>query len=138
MATGHERADGSGRRDKPTSARAYGWMLGGEDNEVIDREFILAVLQGFPECVDIARQNRQFLYRAVRYLARDAGIDQFIDAGSAHRAHRRSHHGPADALPLSLLFNQVALVCGPGRSWVKPLVDHSSCLGKKITTKGFS
>jgi hypothetical protein len=78
---GDGRVDSSGRRDKPTSARAYGWMLGGTDNDEIDREFILAVLQGFPECVDIARQNRQFLYRAVRYLARDAGIGQFIDLG---------------------------------------------------------
>lgn len=67
--------------DKPTSARAYGWMLGGKDNFEIDRQFILATLQGFPECVDIARQNRQFLYRVVRYLVQDAGIGQFIDLG---------------------------------------------------------
>jgi SAM-dependent methyltransferase len=65
----------------PTSARAYGWMLGGKDNFEIDRQFILGTLQGFPECVDIARQNRQFLYRAVRYMVREAGIGQFIDLG---------------------------------------------------------
>ncbi|HEY9412520.1 MAG TPA: SAM-dependent methyltransferase, partial [Jiangellaceae bacterium] len=53
--------------DRPTSARAYGWMLGGRDNFEIDREFILATVREFPECVDIARQNRQFLYRVVRY-----------------------------------------------------------------------
>jgi hypothetical protein len=67
--------------DVPTSARAYGWMLGGKDNYAIDREFILNTLPGFPECVDIARQNRQFLYRAVRYLVEEAGIRQFIDLG---------------------------------------------------------
>lgn len=67
--------------DKPTSARAYGWMLGGKDNYEIDRQFILATLQGFPECVDIARQNRLFLYRAVRLLVHEAGIRQFIDLG---------------------------------------------------------
>ncbi|MFI9507931.1 SAM-dependent methyltransferase [Nocardia sp. NPDC052566] len=67
--------------DKPTSARAYGWMLGGKDNYAIDREIILDVLNGFPECVDIARQNRQFLYRAVRYLVEEAGIQQFLDLG---------------------------------------------------------
>jgi S-adenosyl methyltransferase len=67
--------------DVPTSARAYSWMLGGKENFAVDREFILATLEGFPECVDIARQNRQFLYRVVRYLVQDAGIDQFIDLG---------------------------------------------------------
>ncbi|MBH5334695.1 SAM-dependent methyltransferase [Streptomyces pactum] len=67
--------------DKPTSARAYGWMLGGKDNYAIDREFLMRTLPHFPECVDIARQNRQFLFRAVRYLAREAGIRQFIDMG---------------------------------------------------------
>lgn len=67
--------------DKPTSARAYGWMLGGKDNYEVDRNSILTVVQEFPGCVDIARQNRQFLYRAVRYLVRDAGITQFIDMG---------------------------------------------------------
>nr|WP_235877861.1 SAM-dependent methyltransferase [Saccharopolyspora karakumensis] len=34
-----------------------------------------------PECVDIARQNRRFLYRAVRYLVQEAGISQFLDMG---------------------------------------------------------
>lgn len=67
--------------DKPTSARAYGWMLGGKDNYAIDRDFLLGTLPNFPECVDIARQNRQFLFRAVRYLAQEAGIRQFIDMG---------------------------------------------------------
>ena len=67
--------------DIPTSARAYGWMLGGKDNYEVDRDFLLSTLPSFPECVDIARQNREFLFRAVRYLTREAGIRQFIDMG---------------------------------------------------------
>ncbi|MGW1894366.1 SAM-dependent methyltransferase [Streptomyces sp. NPDC002004] len=67
--------------DVPTSARAYGWMLGGKDNYQIDRDFLLGTLPSFPECVDIARQNRQFLYRAVRHLTQEAGIRQFLDMG---------------------------------------------------------
>jgi hypothetical protein len=109
MTTGDGRVDSSGRRDKPTSARAYGWMLGGTDNDEIDREFILAVLQGFPECVDIARQNRQFLYRAVRYLARDAGIGQFIDLGCG--------------LPAGNNVHQVALQFNPGARVVYVDID---------------
>jgi SAM-dependent methyltransferase len=70
----------------PHSARAYGWMLGLKDNFPADREFLLNLLPNFPECLDIARQNRQFLYRAIRYLAAPvdrggAGISQFIDFG---------------------------------------------------------
>ncbi|MFF1695737.1 SAM-dependent methyltransferase [Streptomyces sp. NPDC058257] len=66
--------------DVPTSARAYGWMLGGKDNYAVDREFLLRTLPDFPECVDIARQNREFLFRVVRHLT-EAGIRQFIDMG---------------------------------------------------------
>ncbi|MFI1676109.1 MULTISPECIES: SAM-dependent methyltransferase [unclassified Streptomyces] len=67
--------------DVPTSARGYGWMLGGKDNYEIDRKFILSTVPSFPEVVDICRQNRQFLYRAVRHLTREHGIRQFIDMG---------------------------------------------------------
>ncbi|HEX6197151.1 MAG TPA: SAM-dependent methyltransferase, partial [Jiangellaceae bacterium] len=67
--------------DRPTSARAYGYMLGGKDNFEVDRQAILAQLPMFPESIDITRQNRQFLYRAVRYLAQEAGIRQFLDMG---------------------------------------------------------
>ena len=81
MTTGERPTNAPIPLDRPTSARAYGWMLGGKDNFAIDRDFILGTLQGFPECVDIARQNRQFLYRAVRYLVQEAGIRQFLDLG---------------------------------------------------------
>ncbi|MBA9002310.1 SAM-dependent methyltransferase [Thermomonospora cellulosilytica] len=67
--------------DVPTSARLYGWTLGGKDNFEVDRKFGLASIPHFPEIVDIARQNRLFLYRVVRYLAREAGIRQFVDMG---------------------------------------------------------
>src|SRR5690242_1503926 len=66
--------------DQPTSARAYGWLLGGKDNFEADREFIRRQLQSFPAGLDITRQNRLFLYRAIHFLA-GAGIRQFIDMG---------------------------------------------------------
>ncbi|MEW2360094.1 SAM-dependent methyltransferase [Spirillospora sp. NPDC029432] len=67
--------------DVPTSARAYGWLLGGKDNYEVDRRFIKAQLEHFPAGLDITRQNRLFLYRAVRHLTLEAGIRQFIDMG---------------------------------------------------------
>jgi S-adenosyl methyltransferase len=65
----------------PTSARAYGWLLGGKDNYDVDRQFMEATLEVFPACLDIGRQNRLFLYRVVRHLAEEAGIRQFLDMG---------------------------------------------------------
>jgi O-methyltransferase involved in polyketide biosynthesis len=66
----------------PHSARIWNYWLGGKDNYAVDRlagEQTIAVL---PEIVDIARASRGFLTRAVRYLAADAGIRQFLDVGT--------------------------------------------------------
>jgi hypothetical protein len=68
--------------DVPSPARMYDYSLGGKDNFASDREAVLAVCAQFPEAVDVPRQNRQFLFRVVRFLARDAGIRQFLDLGS--------------------------------------------------------
>ncbi|GGU94404.1 hypothetical protein GCM10010182_08120 [Actinomadura cremea] len=65
----------------PTSARTYGWMLGGKDNFEVDRRFTIGMLEQFHSGVDITRENRRFLYRAVRYMAEEAGTRQFIDMG---------------------------------------------------------
>ncbi|MDQ0945787.1 SAM-dependent methyltransferase [Streptomyces sp. V1I1] len=102
--------------DVPTSARAYGWMLGGKDNYDIDREFLLSTLPDFPECVDIARQNRQFLYRAVRYLAREAGIRQFIDMGCGlptdDNVHQVAQHFAPDARVVYVDIDPIVLAHG--------------------------
>jgi hypothetical protein len=60
----------------------YDYCLGGKDHFAADRESVLATCAQIPEALDIARDNRRFLFRAVRYLARDAGISQFLDMGS--------------------------------------------------------
>ncbi|MFI0480529.1 SAM-dependent methyltransferase [Actinomadura sp. 9N215] len=75
----------------PTSARVYGWYLGGKDNYEIDRRFAMATLPDFPEGLDITRANRLFLYRAVRHLVREAGIRQFVDMGCGMPADANVH-----------------------------------------------
>ncbi|MDS1270665.1 SAM-dependent methyltransferase [Lipingzhangella sp. LS1_29] len=77
--------------DRPTSARVYAWALGGKDTFAVDREWSLKANEVFPEGVDMARNNRQFLYRAVRFLARDAGIEQFLDLGSGLPTENNVH-----------------------------------------------
>ena len=66
----------------PTTARMYDYWLGGHDNFAADRAAALAVSEAAPEAQLMAVENRKFLRRAVRYLAAEAGITQFLDIGT--------------------------------------------------------
>ncbi len=70
------------RTDRGTPARMYDYYLGGSHNFAADREAAERVLSAAPEIRLIARENRAFLGRAVRFLAAEAGIRQFIDLGA--------------------------------------------------------
>jgi len=63
------------------TARMYDYYLGGKDNYQVDRDAAEQVLTVFPQMLAIARENRAFLGRAVRYLAA-RGIRQFLDIGT--------------------------------------------------------
>ncbi len=62
-------------------ARVYDYVLGGKDNFSVDRQLGSQLLTAFPEAGWIARQNRAFAGRAVRYCA-EHGVGQFLDVGS--------------------------------------------------------
>jgi O-methyltransferase involved in polyketide biosynthesis len=64
----------------PSIARVYDYLLGGKDNFAADREAGERVIGAFPAVVEAARENRQFLSRAVAWVA-NQGIGQFIDLG---------------------------------------------------------
>ena len=66
----------------PHSARMYDWWLGGKDNFASDRAMGEAFMQVIPGINVMARENRRFLARAVRHLAGEAGIRQFLDVGT--------------------------------------------------------
>jgi O-methyltransferase involved in polyketide biosynthesis len=66
----------------PHSARIWNYWLGGKDNSPVDREAGDQYVEVFPGIIDLARAARQFLTRAVRYLAGEAGIRQFLDIGT--------------------------------------------------------
>ncbi|MGH3374575.1 MAG: SAM-dependent methyltransferase [Actinoallomurus sp.] len=66
---------------RPSVARMYDYYLGGKDNYRVDREAVEHVAAAMPEIRQLAQENRAFLRRAVRYMARQ-GIRQFIDIGS--------------------------------------------------------
>jgi O-methyltransferase involved in polyketide biosynthesis len=67
--------------ERPSAARMYDYFLGGSHNFAVDREFAERVLAAAPEGVHVARANRAFLRRAVRYCVGE-GIRQLLDIGS--------------------------------------------------------
>lgn len=66
---------------KPSAARLYDWYLGGTHNYPVDRAFGELATQICPFVPDMARHNRGFLRRAVRFAV-EHGIRQFVDVGS--------------------------------------------------------
>ena len=66
----------------PNAARIYDYFLGGKDNFPADREVGDQVLDIAPVAREVVEDNRAFLRRAVRTLAGEAGVRQFIDLGS--------------------------------------------------------
>jgi hypothetical protein len=83
-----------------TPARMYDYWLGGHNNFAADRIAAQKVLEFWPEAPLVARENRSFLGRAVRFAVAEAGIRQFLDLGTG--------------LPASGSVHQVAQEIEPG------------------------
>ena len=64
------------------SARIWNYWLGGKDNYAVDREAGDKVAAMLPSIVAQARADRAFLGRAIRYLAGEEGIRQYLDIGT--------------------------------------------------------
>ena len=75
----------------PNSARIWNYWLGGKDNYPVDREAGDDYRAIYPEIVDVARASRRFLTRAVRYLAGEAGVRQFLDIGTGMPSADNTH-----------------------------------------------
>jgi O-methyltransferase involved in polyketide biosynthesis len=104
-------------------ARVYDFLLGGKDNFVADRDVAERVLREIPHSALACRQNRDFLGRAVCYLA-DQGVRQFLDIGSG--------------LPTRDNVHEIAQRAAPGARVVyadydRVVVTHSRALLEKGT-----
>lgn len=75
----------------PNSARIWNYWLGGKDHYPVDRRAGDAYRAIYPEIVDVARASRQFLARAVRYLAGEAQVRQFLDIGTGLPTFNNTH-----------------------------------------------
>ncbi|MBD0293467.1 MAG: SAM-dependent methyltransferase [Jiangellaceae bacterium] len=83
----------------PHSARVYDYWLGGKDNFAADRALGDAMVQAIPTLPVMARANRAFLGRAVRYLAAEAGIRQFLDIGPGIPTAGNTHEVAQEIAP---------------------------------------
>ena len=134
------------------SARVWNYLLGGKDNFAADREVGDMILQMFPGIAHIARLQRRFLGRAVRYLAGEAGIRQFLDIGTGLPTADNTHQiaqqlAPESRIvyvdndPLVLVHARALLTSAPGgmTSYIEADVrDTEEILGEAAGTLDFS
>jgi O-methyltransferase involved in polyketide biosynthesis len=85
----------------PHIARVYDYWLGGTDNFAADRVMGERTLQAYPNLVYSVRANRAFLARAVRFLAGEAGIRQFLDIGTGIPTANNTHEAAQRVAPSS-------------------------------------
>jgi hypothetical protein len=83
------------------NARVWDYWLGGKDNFAVDREAGDRVRQLFPIIGEVARANRRFLIRAVRFLVAKAGIRQFLDIGTGLPTANNTHEVAQAIAPAS-------------------------------------
>jgi SAM-dependent methyltransferase len=91
--------DGLPAADGPGIARVYDYLLGGSHNFAADRAAARDFLARWPDAQLTMLANRAFLGRAVRYLAADAGIRQFLDIGSGIPTMGNVHEIAQQAAP---------------------------------------
>jgi S-adenosyl methyltransferase len=115
---------------KPNIARVWDYWLGGKENFAADRELARKMLAVHPVSAQMARENRDFLGRAVSYVAA-SGVTQFIDVGAglptavnthdvARQADQRARVAYVDNDPIvisharSLLATSPEVIAVPG------------------------
>ena len=112
-------------------ARVYDFLLGGKDHFRADRAAAELLLRANPYLRDTCREQRDFLRRAVRYLAGEGGVRQFVDIGTGLPSMPTTHQiaravEPAarvayvDNDPIVLSHARVLLTDGgPGTAFVE-------------------
>jgi hypothetical protein len=83
----------------PVSARIWNYWMGGKDYYQVDKRAGDQVAALFPGIRDMAKASRLFLGRAVRFLAEEAGIRQFLDIGTGLPSGENTHEVALRAAP---------------------------------------
>jgi hypothetical protein len=131
----------------PNVARIYDALLGGKDNFAADRQAAAKLLEAVPGAAVAARENRAFLHRAVRYLAGEAGVRQFLDIGAGLPAACPVHeivHGLvpppvvvyADNDPLVIRHADALISGAPGVAAIEADLRQARALLDQATWRG--
>ncbi|WP_328500598.1 SAM-dependent methyltransferase [Streptomyces sp. NBC_00457] len=93
MSESHTPPGGSPRLNTAVAhnARVWNYWIGGKDNYEVDQQVGEHVATMFPVIRDIARADREFLGRAVRFLAGERGVRQFLDIGTGLPTAENTH-----------------------------------------------
>lgn len=127
---------------KASIARVYDAFLDGRDNYEIDRRVMNDVLRFAPQSKRLAKAQRRWLVRAIRYLA-TAGVDQFLDCGSGMPTVENTHqvaqrHNPdavvvyVDIDPVVSAHGRALLVENDRTYFVQADVRHPKALLKHV------
>ena len=100
-ATGAQQSPPEINTSIPQSARVYDYWLGGKDHFPADRALGDAIAEALPTIRTQVRAQRAFLRRAVRYLADDAGIRQYLDIGTGIPSAGNVHEVAQEIAPAS-------------------------------------
>ncbi len=102
----------------PHSAWIWNYWLGGTDNYPVNREAGDQYREVYPQIVEVALASRAFQARAIRYLAGEAGIRQFLDIGAGLPAGGNTHEVAQGIAPRSrvLYVDHDPFVVSHGRS----------------------
>src|SRR5690606_28377831 len=98
MSDEHQRAI---RTDIPHPARIWNYWMGGSDYYEVDRIAADAGSAVYPGITTLAAESREFLVRAVRYLAAEKGIRQFLDIGTGLPTMQNTHEVAQQVAPES-------------------------------------
>ncbi|MCX4853644.1 SAM-dependent methyltransferase [Streptomyces canus] len=84
---------------RPHSARMYDYYLGGKDHFDVDKQAAETVAAVYPGIFTCARENRAFMHRATRVLAREHGIRQWLDIGTGIPTEPNLHQVAQSVVP---------------------------------------
>jgi hypothetical protein len=124
-------------------ARVYDYLLGGSHHFLADQDLGRSLAAVDPNVRAIARANRDFLGRAVRFLS-SAGIRQFLDIGSGIPTQGNVHEaaGPdahvvyADIDPVAVAHSRAILAGHPNTAAIEAdLRDPAAILGDATTRR---
>jgi hypothetical protein len=133
---------------RASPARVYDYLLGGSWNFDVDRMMAQQAIDRMPWVRELARYNRQFLARAVRFCA-SAGVRQFLDLGSGMPTAKSVHEiageiDPGSRVvyveqePVATAHTELILASVDGADIVaSDMCDVESVLSHPITTRLF-